>query len=251
MNAASANQVDTYVRLGLAVPSARLTEEPGFLYCHGSLEHPICNFAARLNLDPWSARQLRELASSRLAFNVYSMPGDEPEHLTELLDRAGFKRTYELVQMIAENPEPGPPIEMRPAATTGQRMAVAKFMCEQFFSRQNDPLRRKIAAATAAADGLDLFDVPERGQSIAAVMLGHGGGILGVYNLCVSSARRGRGIGRAVLDWTLTIARESGRAVTLQCDPLMEDWYRYRGFVASGRVGVYSLPKRKDDDIIS
>jgi len=247
---ASDNLVDTYIRLGKAVASSRVSEEASFVACHGPLDHPICNFAARLNLDPWSARQLRDLASSRIAFNVYAMPGDRPEHLPELLERAGFQRSFELIQMIAEDPEPGPPIEMRPARSSGERLAVAKFMCEQFFSLQNYSLRKRIAGATAAAEGLDLFDLTERGQPVAAVMLGHGGGVLGVYNLCVASARRGRGIGRAVLDWTLTVARETNRAVTLQCDPLLEGWYRYRGFTVVGRVGVYSLPKRKDDDII-
>lgn len=247
---ASENLVDTYLRLGLAVPAASVVERDAFVCCSGPIDHPICNFAARLRLDPWSARDLRDLASSRIAFNVYTMPGDEPEHLPEILARAGFQKTYELVQMICANPDPGAPLEMRPAKDQNERLAVAKFMCEQFFARHNDPLRRQIAHATAKAEGLELYDLPERGQPIGGIMLGYGGGLLGVYNLCVASSRRGRGNGRAILDWALTLARESGKAATLQCDSLLEDWYRYRGFVSSGKVGVYSLPKRKDDDII-
>ena len=124
------------------------------------MDHPICNFAARLRLDPWAARNLRALASSRSAFSVYSMPGDEPAHLSELLERAGFKRSYELIQMISEHPEPGAPVEMRPAKSQSERTAVTKFMCEQFFSRHSDPLRRQIGLATATATGLELQDLP-------------------------------------------------------------------------------------------
>jgi GNAT superfamily N-acetyltransferase len=250
VGAASENLVDTYLRLGLAVGGAKVSEEESFVECLGPFDHPICNFAARLRIDPWSARRLRDIAASRVSFNVYGMPGDSPEHHGELLGRAGFQLSYELVQMIAERPEPGPPVEIRLAQSSGDRTKVARFMCEQFFYRQTEAFRRRIADATAGAAGLELFDLPDRGHPIAAVMLGHAAGVLGVYNLCVASARRGRGIGRAVLDWTLELARETGQAVTLQCDPQLEDWYGYRGFVSTGRVSVYTLPKRRDDDII-
>lgn len=250
VEAARANLLDTFLRLGRAVPGSRIEESEAFTSCVGPLDHPICNFAGQLRIDPWSARRLGEIAASRNTFNVYVMPGDQPEHAGELLQRAGFERSYELFQMLAEEPEPGPPIEMRPVTKAAERLQVAQFMSEQFFSRQSDAFRRRLAETTAEAAGLELFDLSERGRLVAAVMLGHAAGILGVYNLCVASSRRGRGIGRAVLDWVLTVARDSGRAVALQCSPDLRDWYGYRGFVASGRVSVYSLPRRKDDDII-
>lgn len=250
IRAASANLVDTYVRLGCAVEGAELVEEDEFLACLGKMEHPICNFATRLNIDPWSARRLGDLAAARQVFSVYALPGDKPEHLAEILVRSGFRASYELSQMICEHPDPGPAVEMRMAETPADRQEVATFMGEQFFSRHNDAFRRQIASATARATGLGLYDLRDRAHRIAAVMLGDGGGVLGVYNLCVASARRGRGIGRAVLDWALTLARESGRAVTLQCDPMLEGWYCNRGFVPTGRISVYTLSKRKEDDII-
>jgi GNAT superfamily N-acetyltransferase len=250
LRAASANLTETYLRLGLAVPQAAVSEEEAFLLCEGPFDHPICNFATRLRLDPWSARRLRDLAAVRRSFNVYVLPGDEPEHVRELLARAGFNPAYRLVQMIAENPDPGPAIEPTLAATPEEKLSTAMFMGHQFFTRQNDAFRRRVASATANAEGMEIYQVEEKAQKVAAVMLCHTSGVLGVYNLCVASARRGRGIGTGVLNWTLALARETGRAVTLQCDARLEGWYSYWGFASTGMVDVYSLAKRKQDDII-
>ncbi|AIE84858.1 hypothetical protein OP10G_1490 [Fimbriimonas ginsengisoli Gsoil 348] len=250
LRSASDNLIETYLRLGHAIPESRSWEEPAYVACGGTFEHPICNFAARLRLDPWSARRLSDLASGRPAFNVYLLPGDEPSHATELLERAGFHPSYRLVQMVAERPEPGPSIELSRADTFEDRFKVASFMGHQFFTRQTEAFRRKIAIATARAEGLELYGLDERAQKTAALMLCHASGVLGVYNLCVASARRGRGIGSGVLNWALALARETERAVTLQCDSRLEGWYRYWGFVATGKVDVYSLAKRNQDDII-
>lgn len=248
--AASHNQRETYLRLGAAVPGAKRFHEPGFIGCLGNFAHPIGNFAAELHLDPRIARRLREIATMRPVFSVYHLPGDTPSNAADLLQRAGFRLSYRLLQMICERPDPGPPLALREAATEEAKRNVARFMTEQFFFRQDETFRRRIAAATASAADLQLWDVEERGHSVGGMMLCHTDDLVGVYNLCVVSARRNRGIGGGMLNGAMAMARESQRAVTLQCDPVLRDWYTCRGFVATGFADVYALPKREEDDII-
>ena len=99
---ASENLLRTYFCLGLAIPNTTVIQETGFRACLGEFDHPICNFGADLRLDPWSAKQLASLASSRKCFNVYSLPGDSPKHVAELLRRCDFRISYRLIQMVAE-----------------------------------------------------------------------------------------------------------------------------------------------------
>ncbi len=248
--AASDNLTRTYLALGLATPKSEVHEEDGFISCVGEFDHPICNFAARLNLDPWSARRLYALASSRGAFNVYHQPGDGPEHASELLERSGFRATYRLVQMVAEPLEVENDIEMVRAGAFLERVEVARFMADQFFSRQSSPFRRKVAEATGSAAELNLYSLLDRGLRAGAIMLCEEQGMLGIYNLCVSSSKRGRGLGGSIVRWALDKALHENRSTTLQCDPRLEGWYECFGFRTIGAVDVYNLSKDAPADII-
>lgn len=247
---ASENLVQTYLRLGRAVPGAEATEGEAFALCRGPFDHSLCNFAARLRLDPWSARELRRLASERKSFTVYRLPTDAPEHAAELLDRAGFRMSYRLVQMVAEDPEPGPSVATKPYVDAGEREALTAFMTAQFFSRRADEIRRALAQATAHAESLELRGVVERSRPIAAAMISHTEGAVGVYNLCVAATRRGRGIGRGLVASILETARERDCLATLQCDARLEHWYGCQGFRSIGYLEVYALDKSEVDVII-
>src|SRR5256885_7326987 len=59
-------------------------------------------FRSNLTVDPWSARRLREEATRRKAFHVYSLPTDRPSHRDEMLQSVGFRSTYRLCQMVCE-----------------------------------------------------------------------------------------------------------------------------------------------------
>src|SRR5436190_927673 len=113
-SASSELQLRTYLSLGLATPGAMELDETGFTGCLGAFDHPICNFAGRLSLDPWVANKLFDLAVSRPGFNVYSAPGDLPVRRDvrhEIMVRAGFKVGFQLQQMVSES---GPTIEGTP-----------------------------------------------------------------------------------------------------------------------------------------
>jgi len=246
----SANLCQTYFSLGLAVPNSTKIAEEGFQACLGEFEHPICNFAVGLKLDPWSTKQLGSIAAKKRAFNVYALPGDTPEHLGELLHRSNFRVNYRLAQLVAE-PIPkhrGP--EMIIAESPVRRYEVARFMTEQFFSRQTEGFRKRVAQATADATELELHELIESNQRAGAVMLCHSAGVVGIYNLCVASARRGFGLGKELTRWALSTAFDSGKLVTLQCDARLKPWYEEQGFCQTGTVEVYTLSKSGRGDIM-
>lgn len=238
---ASQNLMRTYFSLGLALPKTTIIEDDAFRACLGEFDHPICNFAAGLRLDPWSARRLATLAESRRCFNVYSLPGDTPKHLGELMQRCDFSVSYRLVQMIAEptGTHVGPQVVQ--AEGPENRMEVAKFMTEQFFGRQTEGFRQRVAMATANAKGLELYELLSYGRTTGAVMLCRGESVIGLYNLCIASVNRGVGLGKELAAWALSEAHKQGKVVTLQCDARLQAWYEDLGFRSTGSIEVYTL----------
>jgi ribosomal protein S18 acetylase RimI-like enzyme len=246
---ATDNLVRTYFHLGLATSGATEVADECFRACIGPTPHAIANFAARLRLDPWAARRLAGIAACRPAFHVYVGPGDGPEHADELLSAAGFRHHYRLWQMMAD-PEPGSEMDVV-FADGPTRRVVATFMAEQFFVRDRSPLRRQVAEATAYADGLELVLTAPRNQIRAAAMLCRDEDVCGMYNLCVASAYRSRGIGSQFVRWVRAKAAERGQIVSLQCDSRLADWYRLLGFRDAGVIDVYSLAKEAPKAIMS
>jgi ribosomal protein S18 acetylase RimI-like enzyme len=247
---ASRNLTFTYFELGRATPGARVTSEDGFDLCLGSFEHPICNFAAGLKIDPWSARRLHDLAVRKRAFHVYSLPTDQPSHRGELLERVGFRQTYRLCQMICEPSSAPDAADLSHAKGYHERLRLTEFMVTQFFSRQPYGFRRQVSEATAAAESLELLYTEYRGRTVGAVMLSDHDGMLGIYNLCVAPEHQSRGWGISIVAAVLERAARSGAPVTLQCEPKLESWYTKLGFRTIGLVDVYGLPKGTTVDII-
>lgn len=242
--AASENLKHTYFELGKAAANSQIVREPGFTACVGEFEHPICNFAAGLDLDRYSAQQLARLALDHVSFNVYSTPMDRPHNVSELLANAGFQRGYRLVQMIAEPRNTDPPKQiLSRAGTRFDRNATALFMVDQFFTKQNRPFRERVAETTAAALSLELLSMKKDGRILGAAMVCLGGGIAGVYNVCVDASLRGLGVGSALMREILSVSAEKGTPVTLQCDAKLENWYEQLGFRRCGDIDVFALPK--------
>lgn len=225
--------------------------EEGFVRCQGPIHHPVCNFACDLNLNPWAVGRLREIATERSEFCVYSFPDDLPAHRSELLELQGFRPNYRLTMMVAEPSDPGPFPEMRLAVTPEQKQQVAEFMANQFPGRLSSPYRADITAATTSAEGLDLFDLTDRGGRAGAVMLCRSDGVIGAFNLCVAGPRRGRGIGQSIVAWLRAMSWETQMPLSLQCDATLEAWYEYLGFSRVGWIDVYVLDKIQRPDIMN
>jgi hypothetical protein len=248
---ASENLIKTYFCLGLAIPNSTTVTEEGYRACLGEFDHPICNFAAGLRLDPWSTKQLSQLASSRKAFNVYTLPTDVPAHVAELLRRSDFRLSYRLIQMIAEpsGRHSGPVIAR--ADFPDKRLEIARFMTEQFFGRQTENFRKRVACATADAVDLDLYALLSYGRMTGAVMLCQDDLVVGLYNLCVASASRGLGLGKEIAAWALSEAYKQQKVVTLQCAARLQPWYENLGFKPTGMIEVYTLSKSSRGDIMN
>lgn len=247
------NLLRTYFALGNATPGSTVTQEVGFDLCTGSFDHPICNFAANVNLDPWTANRLAEIALGKQHFNIYSLPGDMPgarEVRDEILARAGFRRIYSLRQMVWEPS----PIESQcvpePAVSTDDRSRVASFMASQFFSRHSSNFRRRVADATVAAEELDLYSLGKRTDPIAAVMVAEDDALIGLFNLCVKPGNQNRGIGASLVSAIQAMAYGKGKPVGLQCEESLVTWYESQGFCANGYVDVYALPDERRIAII-
>jgi len=246
--AAAENLHRTYFALGMATPGSKLIHEAGFDACIGNFDHPICNFASRIKVDPWVAHRLLELALSQGAFNIYSLAGDLPEdiHLRdELLVRAGFRKSYGLRQLAAEPGPVGEGVPMEKAESMEQRRDIATFMASLFFGRHSSNFRRRVAEATMAATELDLYSIRPRDETIAAVMVAEDEQIVGLFNLCVKTHAQGRGWGKAIVAEVMRKAFEKNKPVTLQCDELLSPWYESLGFRRIGSVDVYALPDER------
>ena len=241
---ASANLLATYLALGQELPGAETVERDGYLALLSELPHPSGNFASRLRLDPWTAADLRDLATSRPAFQAVALPDDGPEHLDELLHRAGFRVAMRLVTMVASEPlSLGREGALDLAICEGEiaRRRIARFMADSFFAREPHKLREAMSKALGRAETLSIYAHRVRDKPTAAVALVREAGMMGLYNLCVAGPRRGKGHGAAVVAWCLAQAAAEGLPVCLQCAASLEPWYARHGFARAGSVSVWSL----------
>jgi len=248
---ASLNLWHTYLSLGLSLPGSRFAEEPGFKACLGVQDHPICNFALQLSLDPWVARRLERLASERPSFRIYLAPGDHPDHAQELMIRSGFRESYSLQIMGCDGLPEEIDLPIQRVYTVDDRREIAEFMAAQFFGVHKPEFRSTIAEATFLAEDLELYRLGDRGRPMAAFMLARSGRSLGLYNLCVNARFRSRGMGSRILSWCRNIAFAEKRSVVLQCDASLECWYLKNGFKSLGSIHVFSLPNHEPTDIIT
>lgn len=240
MSPASENLLATYLAFGRAMPGAEVRETEAYVALLSDLPHPSGNFAARLSLDPWSAAGLRGLASERPAFQAVALPDDEPPHLAELLRRAGFEAVQRLVAMAATPSFGLAGLDM--ALCEGdERRRVGRFMADAFFAREPILVREAMAHATADASSVAIHAHSVRERPVAAVALSRTPGVLGIYNLCVAGAHRGKGLGASLVAWCLAQAAAEGREACIQCAPTLEPWYARHGFARTGVATVWSL----------
>lgn len=244
----SDNLLRTYFSLGTASPGSVISRQEGFDACIGNFDHPICNFAGRLTLDPWAANRLVDLAIERRFFTVYSVPGDSPgtrDVRNEILVRAGFQRNYSLQQLYWEPQKVSEGVALRLAATVAERNTIAMFMASQFFGRHPASFRRRVADATSGATELELYGVYNRFDLVAAVMLVEDANVLGLFNLCVKASLQSRTWGSKVVAEVQQRAYDKGKFISLQCDETLTTWYERQGFERCDWIDVYGLSDKR------
>lgn len=247
--AAALNLAYTYLELGRATAGARVWQERGFRACTGPLDHPICNFAIDLELDDAIAARLRQVATQRRCFSLYTVPPIEESSAQEALEREGFALSHHLKILMAP-PAESDSIPLAEIQAPPERRRISEFMVDQFFHRQPTSFRKGIAEATAGSAPLRLYKADWNGRTTGAVMLSEHAGLLGIYNLCVASQYRGKGWGSALVKAVLNRASAIKAAVTLQCEPGLASWYESLGFKEVGSVSVYGLFRFKEIDIM-
>lgn len=233
----------TYRALGLASEGAQSVDWDGVEVICGELPHAISNFAMARHVSPGMAQRLVQQTLRRPSFVVYLFADtDDPSHTA--LQSAGFERVSTLAVMALEGAPPPPRTrlpEVHPerAESPAAERDIARFMMRVFFPRHRDEVREVVSKVTAGAK-LDLYQIRGARQApVAAVMLARRPSVIGLYNLCVEPALRGKGLGAAIVYWVISQAH--GLPVTLQSDVLLQNWYEKLGFVRVGTVGVYGV----------
>jgi GNAT superfamily N-acetyltransferase len=247
------NLIDTYLMLGDRSGEVRRIEcEPGsFFCCTGNVPHPVCNFAVDLHLEGGALQRLCQIAKARKAFNVYQVSTDSPDDAAAQLKSCGFHEVCSLALMAWRPAGPtAEPVAMERMQGEGERRQAASFMANQFFSHQAPAVRKLVASATCAAEGVELYTMSNGSGILGGVMVSDTGGACGLYNLCVIPERRGRGHGSAIVAAVKSVAAGRSKAVVLQCDPSLQDWYAGQGFEAIGAVKVHALRKNSLLDIM-
>ena len=245
---ASQNFRETCLRLSAACPGYQNYFEAELDAVTGPLEHPIVNFAFPGMITLESVGRLRRLAEQNPAMYVYWMPNQAQIHGPEMLIRSGFSLLSNFVVMMGSH-ESSREVKSQTSsifeAGPNDRAEIAAFMVGQFFHEADPETRAAIHQSVASAHGTRLFGIQERHRIAAAMMLIEAPGTLGIYNLCVRSDRRQRGLGTALLNHALLRASESGLTPTLQCDAQIEPWYQQFGLKNIGNVQVFAL---QDED---
>lgn len=246
LRAGTENLSHTYLALGRASLGATTWAERGFAACTGTLDHPICNFAVANELDEAICSRLRQVASQRRCFSLYGVPSPDAERM---LEDQGFALSHKLKVLMGQDVGIASPV-LEEAQTEAERLKIAEFMMGQFFHRQPTAFRRGIAEATARAASLRLMSAHGNGRLVGAVMVSEQAGVLGIYNLCVSSAFRRRGWGSAIVGSLAQIAARRKLRLTLQCEPDLAPWYESLGFREVGSVSVFGLLRFREIDIM-
>jgi predicted GNAT family acetyltransferase len=237
------NLTDTYMALGRASGKGEEIVGSGIHGYASSFPHPISNFAIANDVTPNIAADLKRIAETRSAFHVYLYSEVAGRLAKTHLRKQGFRNTHVLQVMSTAPivPPGGLPIDR--AESDERRDGVSQFMLSQFPSTYPDWIRDEVRHATAAAEGLDLYSMAENGEIVAAMMLRRNDSCIGLYNLCVKAEERGRGLGRLLVTMAKRYASNLRVPLILQCDRSLVSWYQALGFVKTGKIEVYLLPR--------
>lgn len=237
------NLVDTYMALGRASGKGEQIVGSGIHGYASSFPHPISNFAIAGDITPSIAADLKRIGETRSAFHVYLYDEVVGRQARASLRKQGFRNTHVLQVMSAPPVVPPGGLPLERAETEHSREVVAKFMMSQFPSSYPEWIRDEVCKATSAAEGLDLYSMKEENEIIAAMMLRRNESCVGLYNLCVRAEQRGRGIGRLLVTMAKRYASNLRVPLILQCDRSLISWYQSSGFVKTGKIEVYLLPR--------
>ena len=232
------NVVATYLALASGLPGVTSEVSPNYTLVKGRWPLSFCRFAAGFRgLDPDAAAGLAGVAKAVGGLWAFVMPGDEPPHAEVALREAGFQWRHRLANLYGVGPGQFSE-EFVVADDTPTKLAVGRFMAEQFFDDTAGIGQDMLARATAES-GLGIYWSSNSIGIQAAMLLSESNGAVGLYNLCVHRRLRFRGFGRQVLHHAMAVARSQGKPLVLQCKESLVPWYVKSGFIQSGEMHAY------------
>ncbi len=240
---ARANLVWTYSELARQVPGSELQPLGDGWLCRAPHDMPFCNFGIGLgvDLDPSSTVDLKATVQFQLpnqSFRIFCLTEGEHPVRNQTMAQFGFRSTSRICHLKSAQAQ-GPMLKPEEVIDPTSRLELASFMAKQFFWRQPEHQRRRIAEATARS-GHRLFRVDQNGILLGGWMLTETPQAMGLYNVCVGLEQRGRGLGRSMVRTAQAQAQEAGRPLFLQCDPALRRWYEALGFESQGQIETFS-----------
>ena len=163
-----------------------------------------------------------------------------------MLERAGFHESFKLSMLAALGRTVSLEVDAQIANSVGERHRVATFMADQFFQSMSRSIRNQIVASTVLANDLEIWSHEERAKTAAAFMTYENEETIGLYNLCVLSSLRSRGIGRALVNGLLARSRDANKLLTLQSHESLDGWYEALGFE---RIGILRAMALSDEHL--
>lgn len=229
------NAAEAFITLASNAPHAKVERTDRYWCCTSQFDHPLANFAVRLDLDPSSIDMLSNIAKDRSSFRVHVMSPDRPQTALGAFEANGLTEMYRLTLMAgAPDGELDAGVRQATASETDELIA---FAVDNFFWTSPQSVRRKISQITGAAakDPRNLSFIIEGSDGIDAIAtLFFDSGTAGLYNVCVRRSLRGLGLGTRIVAHACRIAKGLADRIVLQCDPSLASWYESLGFSEVG-----------------
>jgi len=241
------NLAETYMALGTASPGVRESRTEERWMCRSDLKHPVGNFAARFHLTPEGIREISAIGRQDPWFRIYICDGDEPESLVDDFCALGADVRYELVVSAVDSEAMGAQAGPLSLVEEESRLEQAlDLIIQSFFTPAETWVRRHMKRALhhSSQHGHEFWAAFDDRGATAAATLVSAAGVIGLYNLCVRSDLRNRGIGSEVVLQMIGEARSRGKTLMLQCEPTLARWYGRLGMVPIARTRALAFDTR-------
>lgn len=235
------NFAETMIGLARGAPKVRIFKRDGYWMSRSPFEHPIANFAVRLDVNRQEINTLVRMAKRNPFFRIYVMPRDNPAEIENEFESRGLVSSFRIVGMALEEPPRSVDMLAR-VAMREEREEIFRFIVEHFFWKSPRSIQTMLLRVMSRAKTPyhEMYVVRDRRGISAAGGLIVTGDTAGLYNICVRNDLRGKGLGSELVRQMSWLAASRGLKVVLQCEQDLENWYFSLGFATLGEITAYS-----------